>query len=273
MLVVLDETIGFHSSSFPFGEQTLPVIKPAKTKKKDHTYQEYIESESSSLRSKNLHLSTYTLEDEIEFFSDLFSRHKAADPIIYFYDPMYTDHPMIRRLQNMFLPDKRLYPLPAAINRAETFFIVTQLLKREGTSSSPVLTYQQLRKHIKSWVAGASGWVVTTNVKSIFKRRIAHRVYRRKKKHTYTQVRINPYGKLESQKKAALDEIWKELSEKLAGKETWVVTKGTELPNSPGKVCDLREEAFPVNVPYVHVFEPPVEEQSTTIGDDEHARC
>ncbi|SDH74636.1 hypothetical protein SAMN05192534_110111 [Alteribacillus persepolensis] len=263
MLIVLDETIGFSSSPFLAGHDTPYVIKPAKTKKQNQTFDEYIHTQSSAVLPKTLRLGSYSMESEIEFFSNIFQRYATAGPMIYFYDPAYTDHPVIRRVQNVFQPDKKLYPLPAALNRAETLFIINRLADMKDWFSTNGLTYQELRQRIKSWTAGASGWVLTPNTKSIFKKRTLHKVYRKKKWDAYTQVRIHDSGKLESRKKDTLHAIWEDVKGEAVQRDAWVVTKGTELSSADVPTYALKDEAFPINIPYVQVFEPAVRHQST----------
>ncbi|MFD2705552.1 hypothetical protein [Salibacterium lacus] len=263
MLIVLDETIGFSSLPFQVENDISYVIKPAKTKKPNQTFEEYVKDQSSTVFSKNLRFSPYSMEDEIEFFSNVFQHDSTADLVIYFYDPSYTNHPVIRRVQNVFQPDRKLYPLPAALNRAETLFIMNQLVKKKEQFSTIGLTYQELRQHIKSWTAGASGWVFTPNIKSIFKKRTLHKVYRKKKQDMYTQVRIHDSGKLEARKKDTLYALWDDVKEDTDKSNTWVVTKATEMSLEEMPAYALKDEAFPVNVPYVQMFEPAKRHQST----------
>ncbi|SFL95041.1 hypothetical protein [Salibacterium qingdaonense] len=64
MLIVLDETIGFSSLPFQAENDISYVIKPAKTKKQNQMFEEYEKDQSSTVFSKNLRFSPYSMEDK-----------------------------------------------------------------------------------------------------------------------------------------------------------------------------------------------------------------
>lgn len=237
MLLLVDEMISVNEED--------ETIKKIYLKGKYGQLQDAIRFIKPGLASKKLSLKTQTIDNELEYFSNLF---KEYDKVIYFFDARYGSKEMFDRLQNWFFPNKIFWPIPIQGSKAEYVFFKNEVLSMIHTGA----TYNDVMNHLYKVRTNISSWTISPSPSKVLQADKYSAIYRESKKNIFLLIEMLPNRRIKTHQSGNLDGLWKFICEKENVNQIWAVSKGInkELPNVIRQI-QIDDTSLPVGIPFI----------------------